>query len=277
MAENPDRIHELFEIEQKNSVGVYAAQMWLLGMPITVVVDDYLPLDKYSWDEYATRYAKVGQDGALWGPLMEKFSAKFLGNYEIVDAGIASDGIEWMTGAPSRWYYNAEAESLGVDLWDEMLKADERGDMISAGTEFGTGTDQESNEVGLPYMHAFSVMKLLTVTDQFGTDHRLVQMRNPWGEEWYYGDWSDSASDRWTDDLRQQADHYEANDGKFFMSYEDYLQYVELTEINMNVDGMQHTSFAKFNDTEPWNPKQVFWRDPTIYNEHKLTIFSAVR
>ena len=49
-------------------------------------------------------------------------------------------------------------------------------------------------------------MKVLTVTDAEGKDYRLVQMRNPWGEETFNGTWSD-ASEIWTDELRAQADH----------------------------------------------------------------------
>lgn len=34
----------MYLIQDKNQESVYAAKMYLLGMPITVVVDDYLPL-----------------------------------------------------------------------------------------------------------------------------------------------------------------------------------------------------------------------------------------
>ena len=47
IAEDPERIRDIFQVDQKNSVGVYAAKMWLLGMPTSVVIDDYLPLYKY--------------------------------------------------------------------------------------------------------------------------------------------------------------------------------------------------------------------------------------
>ena len=80
--------------------------MYLLGVPITVVIDDYLPLKK---DERETMYAKVGEDGALWGTLFEKFSAKFFGNYEIVDLGVAARGIEVAAGSPFQPYDHREA------------------------------------------------------------------------------------------------------------------------------------------------------------------------
>jgi len=61
------------------------------------------------------------------------------------------------------------------------MKEDKNGAMITAGSKEGTGSDQDRDELGIPYIHAFSVMKVLTVTDAEGKDHRLVQMRNPWG------------------------------------------------------------------------------------------------
>ena len=72
--------------------------MYLLGMPITVIVDDYLPVE--ATDNQSTRYAQIPEDGALWGPILEKTFAKYLGNYEAIDAGVASHGIESMFGAP---------------------------------------------------------------------------------------------------------------------------------------------------------------------------------
>jgi hypothetical protein len=57
--------------------------MYALGVPITVMVDDYLPLKSNG----RTRYAKVANDGSLWGPIVEKAFAKFHGNYARIVAG----------------------------------------------------------------------------------------------------------------------------------------------------------------------------------------------
>lgn len=73
--------------------------------------------------------------------------------------------------------------------------------MITAGTYIGTGTDQDKNAVGLPYSHALTVLGTLKVTSSTnGTEHHLVKIRNPWGQEFYNGNWSDK-SFIWTDDL----------------------------------------------------------------------------
>ncbi len=58
---------------------------------------------------------------------------------------------------------------------------DKNGMMMTAGSKTGTGSDQDTNKFGLPYNHAFSIMRVLTVKDGKGKDRRLVQLRNPWG------------------------------------------------------------------------------------------------
>ena len=66
--------------------------------------------------------------------------------------------------------------------------------MVTCGSYPGkNSSDQETNENGLPYNHAFTVMGSLTVEDDSGAEHRLVKMRNPWGSnnEKYRGKWSD--------------------------------------------------------------------------------------
>ena len=55
-----------------------------------------------------------------------------------------------------------------------MLVADASNEMITCGTPIGTGSDQDSNSDGLPYNHALSIMRVLTVIDDSGLEHRLV-------------------------------------------------------------------------------------------------------
>ena len=50
-------------------------------------------------------------------------------------------------------------------------------------------------------------------------------IRNPHGTNEWTGDWSDS-DERWNDqDLRRLLNHERSDDGIFFMSWKDYLQY----------------------------------------------------
>jgi len=93
LAENGARLTDFFMVDDKNSASTYAANLYLLGTPITVVIDDFVPLLKSPTPESNTFYAKVGDDGAVWGLVYEKLFAKFFGNYEAIDAGHAAIGI----------------------------------------------------------------------------------------------------------------------------------------------------------------------------------------
>ena len=37
--------------------------------------------------------------------------------------------------------------------------------MLNGGTQTGTGSDQDTNAWGLPYNHAFTILQVITVTD----------------------------------------------------------------------------------------------------------------
>ena len=58
--------------------------MYLLGMPITIIIDDYLP---YQESSDFPIYSWYSEDSAVWTPLLEKATAKYLGNYEAINGG----------------------------------------------------------------------------------------------------------------------------------------------------------------------------------------------
>ena len=43
LAEYPERIYNIFHNTEKNDKGVYGMNMYALGVPYTILVDDYLP------------------------------------------------------------------------------------------------------------------------------------------------------------------------------------------------------------------------------------------
>ena len=69
MAEYPGRIENMFLNKEKSTNGIYAVQMWALNVPITVMIDDYLPLDA-AMD--STFFARISDDRSLWVPIIEE-------------------------------------------------------------------------------------------------------------------------------------------------------------------------------------------------------------
>jgi len=103
-------------------------------MPHTIIVDDYLPIyearhellaykpdkkdaqgkkikyvdskmdtsGKLSGGDKVTTpvYGRIGKDGSLWNPILEKAMAKHFGNYGHLIEGEAFDGVRLLTGSP---------------------------------------------------------------------------------------------------------------------------------------------------------------------------------
>jgi hypothetical protein len=59
---------------------------------------------------------------------------------------------------------------------------------------------EEPSEHGLITGHAYSILKLVQSSD----GKKLVQVRNPWGEHEWKGDYSDNSS-LWTAKLKEEA------------------------------------------------------------------------
>ena len=81
-----------------------------------------------------------------------------------------------MVGSPytSMNHQKLIADGRQEELWNELVSRNDDKFIITNGSYTGTGNDQDSNADGLPYNHAFSIMHVLTVTDDAGKEHRLV-------------------------------------------------------------------------------------------------------
>jgi len=128
MAERPGRIDKVFDNVGLNDAGFYQVQMYKLGSPITIQIDDKLPLTENS----QTVYAEVSKDGALWGPLIEKAFAKYHGNYDQLVAGVAGRAIGTLTGAPYETLSTDEFDE--ESLWQMINDHDEKNFMFNAGS-----------------------------------------------------------------------------------------------------------------------------------------------
>ena len=118
VAEYPERIESVFHNTELSSNGVYALNIYSLGIPHTVIIDDYLPFSdaydkRYRGDKLA--YAFTGSENALWGPLLEKALAKATGNYWHLDGGIIYDGVSMLNGSPHETTVHAPSHDL--DGW----------------------------------------------------------------------------------------------------------------------------------------------------------------
>ena len=137
--------------------GIYGVNLWSLGVPHTVIVDDWLPLKASSDGTPSTMFAKVADDGSLWAPLLEKAFAKYQGNYEHIRSGDSKIAFKTLVGAPSfKITHKQEGEATTVDLkelWEALVEHTSDGQTITAGTPNGPGGDESQFNNGLYYGH----------------------------------------------------------------------------------------------------------------------------
>ena len=153
LSEKAGRLEKVFLNDDISDNGIYAVQLYTLGIPHTVIVDDYLPLEKWG-DEYHTMYAKPGGDKSIYGPILEKAFAKYHGNYEHIIGGNPGTAVKTLYGAP---WSQFEHKNVDVDtLWNALKASDENDDVIQCGTN-GSNHFRQGTE-GLALGHAYTVI-----------------------------------------------------------------------------------------------------------------------
>ena len=224
-AEDVDRFKKVFVVKEINSVGIYIFNLYIRGRPFKVIIDDFIPFQYGATSsETLPIFANIGDDGALWGPLIEKVWAKINGTYENTAAGWQHEACRIFSGAPANDYLTA---SFTEDqIWSILKDSDEKKYILGAGTS-GSGNHDLKNELGLSQSHAYSVIGCYELKDGEGNVvHKLLMLRNPWGFETYNGPWHDGDS-RWDGggfgvDYKTQVPYYAQDDGKFFIDIANF-------------------------------------------------------
>lgn len=120
-AEYPGRVENLFLNKEASKTGLYAVNLWALNVPLTIMVDDDVPLRNVG-NQSGAWFAKIGDDGSLWGPIIEKALAKLHGNYARIEFGDTIHGVTVLNGSP---YIRHFHKDLSIDeLWDIIMKFD---------------------------------------------------------------------------------------------------------------------------------------------------------
>lgn len=213
--------------------------MYLDGIFQTVWVDDYFPV--FNKDVSTVRKedgSEVGKPGEpmfsaalgneLWVSVAEKAYAKVHKGYVIIAGGSCGPTLRDLTGAPAYttcW----EGDEETPDLWDQILEGEKMDYAMSAGSP---GVDEgKLNESGIVPGHAYSLLAGKIITDKDGNEQRLLKMRNPWKQGEWTGDFSDKDAENWTEELIAELEHTDANDGIFWMKYEDMKKEFEQVDI----------------------------------------------
>ncbi|XP_013920473.1 PREDICTED: calpain-3 isoform X1 [Thamnophis sirtalis] len=262
----------------KDYAGIFHFQFWRYGSWVEVIIDDRLPtygkhlvFTKSSqqnefWSALLEKaYAKLhGSYEALKGgnttEAMEDFTGGVTEFYEIKDA--PKDTYKIMKHAIERGslmacsiedssgfiYGSAPTTDIGQFIAQKLQKMNF--EFLNESTE---ETEDRTTRTIIPMLyerrmtnglvtgHAYSVTGVEDVTLK-GEKIKLVRLRNPWGQVEWNGAWSDS-SDEWNDidnAEKVRLQHKIAEDGEFWISFQDFLRYFTKLEIcNLTPDTLE--------------------------------------
>lgn len=221
LAERPELVERLFYTKERSPEGFYQVQFCKSGEWVRVTVDDYFPCFPKDTPIFSRSHGNE-----LWVLLLEKAYAKLHGSYSLLRGGWAAEGMMDLTGCPTlnMDFSTVDGQEMlkNDGVWPLIKKYDEDGALISAST---AGEDRFS-EAGAPQKkgglvpgHAYTVILVKEALGQ-----RLINIRNPWGNFEWDGDWSDK-SPLWTPEMKAEIKPVlDENDGTFWICYADFIK-----------------------------------------------------
>ena len=220
LAERPAFIKRLLDSEQINENGAHTIWLNLNGIWKQIVVDDHFPLNQD--DTFALASAR---EPDRWVSFVEKAYAKAFGSYQIIDGGYEIEALRDLTGAPYECIENEDMKKVDP-LWNKLVESDQKGYVMVCSINNDEGAKRETKkETGLFGGHAYSLIATAMVIGSNGKQYRIVQVRNPWGDEQEWnGLWSDE-SPIWTEEARQQVNQKKDADGTFWITIEDFCHH----------------------------------------------------
>ena len=217
--EQPDLIKSRFLFPNRSHEGCYGIFLRVNGIWKLVLIDDLFPCKRsYGKSDFAFTRSNGSE---LWVVLLEKAWSKLCGSYANIIGGNCSEVFNTFTHSYTE---SINCKKIGEEiLWSKLLEGEEKNFLMSA------GTGQKGQDKGLTPGHAYSLLRAKEVIDH-GVKTRIVELRNPWGEGEWSGDWSD-ASDKWTNKLKEECQFSTAEDGKFWMNLSDFITFYEIANI----------------------------------------------
>ena len=215
---NPDLLYNLFVSDEYADQGIYVVQVFKNGEWVPVMVDDRIPVDIIS---SRPLFARCGDPNEIWLLILEKAYAKVHGCYEALSGGQTDYALRDFTGGIPMQFNLAGNQSEGH--WTRMTNKITAGHQVLLGTACVNASASIEAELGLGILqnHAYSILQMSQDVGQ-----KLFKLRNPWGK----GEWSGKYSDKWIRDngseaLKEQLKYVDADDGMFWMCYDDLQMY----------------------------------------------------
>ncbi|KAL1671772.1 hypothetical protein EV122DRAFT_225971 [Schizophyllum commune] len=253
---------ERFCVERVEAVGIYGFIFFRDNTWVPVIIDDllYTCIPKFedltitekalyhndieTYNRSARKggstlyFARSGQQGETWVPLLEKAYAKLHGDYASLVAGWDGEAVEDLTGGVAGIVQIKDILDPDQFWTHELLRANKDrlfacsfadGSTPSANTSTST-PNSALKSTGLFAFHSYSVLRAVETRGK-----RFLVLRNPWGNGGgvsgssggWAGPWS-NGSREWTQEwmgILPALGHSFGDDGRFVMEYKDFLEF----------------------------------------------------
>ena len=83
---------------------MYGVNIYALGVPHTIIVDDWIPFVEVVEDEFIPLSAQFPESNSVWPLILEKALAKDHGNYYHLEGGSPLRAVQTLTGAPGKFF-----------------------------------------------------------------------------------------------------------------------------------------------------------------------------
>ena len=242
----------------KASDGAFESNVFINGEPVPVILDDQFPVSS------TNKLAFCGindSSGNIWPIVIEKAWAKCNKTYENIISGNATESLEFLTPAPIDTFPHEEEDNNY--LLENIKMALNNKYIVLADTNINENANVEKlAKLGLITNHAYQVIDTANVKNPNGDDIQLLKLKNLLGKNEWSGDWSDNSL-KWTQEAIDHINLEKKEDGIFWMSFNDYLQFYSCTHI-CHLNPNYNYNFVK--------NKVYKQRVPNPYNLSKIVV-----
>lgn len=247
-----------------NPSGKYMVKLWLNGVARAVVVDDFLPIDRFGNLLCSQTSSKNSLE--LWVPIIEKAYMKLCGGYDFPGSNSGVDMFSLTGWIPERIFFPKDPnrikdfETPSERAWERLYSASSFGDCLITASTTSDLTQDKADEIGLITGHAYAVLSVVQTKN--GT--RLLQLKNPWAYKSWRGKYSCHDHASWSNGLRKEVGYdpvlaSKQDDGIFWVAWDDFLVYFQ------NIHLSWHPGLFKFQSTTHANwPLNQGPRDDTF-------------